>query len=324
MSQPESHAGDNLALKAFAPAAELFVLKPWISLLALLADWGLIAGAFVGAALWPHPLTYLLAALVIARSQLALAVIMHESAHGVLLRQQRLNDLLGQLFAAGPLFLSMQTYRAGHLKHHRDPMVHDDPVIAVFGLGDYPLPRGQLVRRLLADACAVGYFISAFRFARGDYRAIMPKVDKSPGYMAWEVCSMLASNALLFGLLAWFGHPWLYLGLWLLPAITLLPLLGRVRAIMEHAGLPVSADQSQNARSIVQANWQTFLFGPHAIHYHIEHHLYVRMPFYHLHAVHRQLRARQLLPEGNLYGGYMGVLRDVSYPTPASDHDAAT
>lgn len=313
MSPSKSRTGDNQALKAFAPADELFVLKPWIGLLALLADWGLIAVALAAAATWPHPVTYLLAALLIARSQLALAVIMHESAHGVLLPQQKLNDLIGQWCAAGPLFISMPTYRAGHLKHHLYPMQHDDPVVAVFGLGDYPLPRGQLARRLLADACGVGYFISAFKFARGDYRAIMPKVEKTPRQVLAEVCSMLFANGLLFGLLAWNGHPWLYLGLWLLPAITLLPLMGRVRALMEHAGLPACDDQSQNARSIVRPNWQTFVFGPHAIHYHIEHHLYVRMPFYHLRSAHQQLAARQLLPQANLYNGYIGVLRDVSY-----------
>lgn len=314
MSQPEPRAGDNRALHAFAPVAELFVAKPWISWLALLGDWTLIGAGFAGAALWPHPLTYLLAALLIARSQLALAVLMHESAHGLLLRGQRANDLVGQWLAAGPLFLSLRTYRAGHLKHHLQPMQHDDPIVAVFGLGDYPLPRGRLILRLLADLSGVGYCISAWRFARGDYRAIMPKVDKSPRQALGEVLSMLVSNTLLFGLLAWSGHPWLYPGLWLLPAITLLPLLGRVRAIMEHAGLPAHADQSQNARSIVRPNWQTFLFGPHAIHYHIEHHLYVRVPFYHLRGLHRQLAARQLLPTANLYRGYIGVLRDVSYP----------
>lgn len=314
MSQPEPRAGKNRALHAFAPDAGLFVLKPWIGCLALLADWGLIAAAFACAAIWPHPITYVLAALLIARSQLALAVLMHESAHGLLLRGQKANDLLGQWLAAGPLFLSLRTYRAGHLKHHLQPMEHDDPVVAVFGLGDYPLPRGKLALRLVADLCGVGYFISAARFARGDYRAIMPRVDKSPRQVLGELCSMLAGNGALFGLLAWSGHPWLYLGLWLLPAITLLPLLGRVRAIMEHAGLPVDADQSRNARSIVRPNWQTFLCGPHAIHYHIEHHLYVRVPFYQLGGLHRQLAAAQLLARGNLYRGYVGVLRDISDP----------
>ncbi|KAA0985947.1 fatty acid desaturase [Pseudomonas sp. ANT_J12] len=312
MSRPSSRAGDNPALNAYTLPAEFFALKPWLTLLALLADWGLIAASLAAAALWPHPVTYLLAAIIIARSQLALAVIMHESAHGVVVRHQGLNDVIGQLFAAGPLFLSLHTYRAGHLKHHLAPMRHDDPVVAVFGLGDFPLPRGKLAAKLLADLCGVGYFISAGQFARGDYRDIMPKVDKSPRRVTWEVFSMLASNGLLLGVLAWSGHAWLYPALWLLPAITLLPFMGRIRAIMEHAGLPACDDQSQNARSIVRSNWQTFVFGPHAIHYHIEHHLFVRVPFYHLRSVHQQLVARQLVPTGNLYNGYIGVLRDVS------------
>nr|WP_279607389.1 fatty acid desaturase [Burkholderia ambifaria] len=87
---------------------------------------------------------------------------------------------------------------------------------------------------------------------------------------------------------------------------------GQVRAIFEHAGLPACADQSRNARTIVRRSWQTFLFGPHAIHFHIEHHLFARMPFHHLPVVHRQLAQRQLLPDGNLYTGYGDVLRNVS------------
>ncbi|MCD5996363.1 fatty acid desaturase family protein [Pseudomonas sp. CDFA 602] len=315
MPRAESRSGQNQALNAFVLAPELFVIKPWSGSLALMGDWVLIAVSLVCAAIWPHPLVYLLAALIIARSQLALAVIMHESAHGVLLRQQRLNDWCGQLLAAGPLFLSLQTYRAGHLKHHLRPMEQDDPVIAVFGLGDYPLPRSRLALRLLADLTGAGYCISAFKFARGDYRAIMPRVDKSAHLKQWEVASMLLINGVLFGVLYWSGHPWLYAGLWLLPAITLLPLMGRVRAILEHAGFAPNADQSQNARSIVRPSWQTFFFGPHAVHYHIEHHLYVRMPFYHLPSAHRQLAAHKLLPAGNLYSGYGRVLRDVSYPS---------
>lgn len=316
--KPTSRAGDNPALNAFIPPAELFALKPWRTLLALLADWGLIAVSLAAAANWAHPVTYLVAAIIIARSQLALAVIMHESAHGVVLRHQGLNDLVGQLFAAGPLFLSLQTYRAGHLKHHLAPMRQDDPVVAVFGLGDFPLPSGKLTMKLLADIGGVGYVISAWKFARGDYREIMPKVEKSTGQVAWEIFSMLLSNGLLLGVLSVYGHAGLYLGLWLLPAITLLPFMGRVRAIMEHAGLPASDDQSLNARSIVRANWQTFVFGPHAVHYHIEHHLFVRMPFYHLHRLNQLLVTQHRVPVSNLYHGYIAVLRDVSTPAAQS------
>jgi fatty acid desaturase len=300
------------ALARFAPASALMRLNPWRVAGALAADWMLIAAAFAAAILFPHVLVYALAAVVIARSQLALAVMMHEGAHGLLARAPRMNDALGQLFAAGPLWLSLRTYRAGHLKHHRAPMHDDDPVALLFGLHDYPMARARLAMRLLLYGCGAGYALSVVKLARGEFSRALPKTPKSPAYAAWEIASMLASNGLLLGLLALAGHPLLYLGLWIVPSITLLPLAGQVRAIFEHAGLAACEDQARNARTIVQRSWQTFVFGPHAIHFHIEHHLFPRMPFYHLAAVHRQLAQQRLLPDSNLYLGYGAVMRDVT------------
>ncbi|MGY4726302.1 fatty acid desaturase family protein [Burkholderia pyrrocinia] len=306
------HAGPNAELALFVPDPALFrVSAPRVGA-ALAGDWLMIAGAFAMAIAFPHPLVYAFAAVVIARSQLALAVMMHEGAHGLLARNRRVNDVLGQLFAAGPLWLSLRTYRAGHLKHHRAPMQPDDPVALLFGVHDYPVTRGRLIGRLLAYACGIGYVTSVVKLVRGEFAHALPTVRKSRAYAAWEVASMLAGNGLLFGALALAGHPLLYIGLWVVPSVTLLPLAGQVRAIFEHAGLPACDDQSSNARTIVRRSWQTFLFGPHAIHFHIEHHLYMRMPFHNLPVVHRQLAQRQLLPEGNLYAGYGAVLRDVS------------
>ena len=161
-------------------------------------------------------------------------------------------------------------------------MEADDPVALLFGVHDYPVMRGRLIGRLLAYACGIGYVTSVVKLARGEFAHALPKVGKSRAYAAWEVASMLAGNGVLFGALAWAGHPLLYVTLWIVPSVTLLPLAGQVRAIFEHAGLPAGADQSRNARTIVRPSWQTFLFGPHAIHFHIEHHLFARVPFHHL------------------------------------------
>ena len=127
---------------------------------------------------------------------------------------------------------------------------------------------------------------------------------------------VLVLNGILLGTLFLVGHPWLYLGLWALPALTLLPFFGRMRAIMEHAGYGYSADQRLNARTIVRPNWQTFFFGPHLIHFHIEHHVYVRVPFYNLPAVHRAMAAEGLLPTKNLHRGYGSILREVTTVGP--------
>ncbi|CAB3760795.1 fatty acid desaturase [Burkholderia sp. MSh2] len=305
-------AGSNAGLARFAPDAALFRVSALRVGAALAGDWLMIAAAFALAVAFAHPLGYACAAIVIARSQLALAVMMHEGAHGLLARNRRCNDALGQLFAAGPLWLSLRTYRAGHLKHHRAPMQPDDPVALLFGVHDYPVTRARLIGRLLAYACGIGYVTSVVKLARGEFAHALPKVGKSRAYAVWEVATMLTGNGVLLGALTLAGHPLLYVGLWIVPSVTLLPLAGQVRAIFEHAGLPAGDDQSRNARTIARRSWQTFLFGPHAIHFHIEHHLFPRMPFHQLPVVHRQLAQRRLLPDGNLYAGYGAVLRDVS------------
>ncbi len=287
-------------------------INPLRSIGALVLDWALIAACFAGAIYFSHPLAYVVAAILIARTQLALAVLMHESAHGLLTRKRRVNDFVGQVFTAAPLMLSMFSYRTGHLQHHRAPMAADDPVAVVFGIADYPVPRKELAWRLFKDATSIGYFLSVRDFMRGKHRHVMAKGKPQPGSGALVLASIVITNGVMLGALAAAGHPWLYLGLWLLPALTILQVFARVRAITEHAGYPFATDQMQNARSIVRPNWQTFFFGPHRIHYHIEHHQHVRAPFYHLQEVHKVMESQGILPKANLYRGYRQVLKDVT------------
>lgn len=53
----------------------------------------------------------------------------------------------------------------------------------------------------------------------------------------------------------------------------------------------------------------------------VEHHLFVRIPFHGLGRVHREMVGQGLLPDTNLYRGYLGVLRDVSL-TPSSERQS--
>lgn len=291
---------------------ELTRILPSRSMTALALDWALIFCCFVCPVYFPYPVVYLIAAILIARTQLALAVLMHESAHGIFLPNRKLNDLIGQAFTAAPLMLSMYAYRKGHLQHHRAPMENDDPVATVFGIGDYPVSKNQLVWRLIKDVTSISYFLSILEFMKGKHREMMakiPAISEPPGLV---IASILIANGVMIAILAAIGHVGLYFGLWIFPALTFLQLFARVRAITEHAGYPPGEDQIRNARTIVRPSWQTFFFGPHCIHYHIEHHQYVRVPFYHLPNVHQFMMRQGVIPSQNLYDGYRQVLKDVS------------
>ena len=302
---------DDHAMPTPLPAY-LTELSPWRSIAALMLDWGLIAASFGCAVAFPSPLIYLAAAIVIARTQLALAVLMHESAHRVLTRNARVNDVIGQVFAAAPLMLSLYSYRRGHMQHHRAPMASDDPVAVVFGIADYPVSRSELVWRLFKDVTAIGYFLSVWKILRASRSDGLSKPPPNRARTLFVIASIVLTNAALIGALTALEHPALYVGLWLLPALTLLQLFARVRAITEHAGYGPCEDQIQNARTIVRPNLQTFFFGPHRIHFHIEHHCHVRVPFYRLAQVHALMRFDRMLPAQNLYDGYWPVLREVS------------
>lgn len=306
-----ARSGDGDVQASLALPPHLARISDGRALASLALDWLLIAACFAFAIRLAHPAAYLVAMILIARTQLALAVLMHESAHRTLLRNRRANDVVGQLFAAAPLMLSMFGYRRGHLRHHRAPMAADDPVATVFGIGDYPVPKRELWWRLFKDVTSIGYFLSVRDFAAGKHAHIMPKARKGDRRGLYALASIVAINCLMLGVLAALGHATLYLTLWLLPALTFLQLFARIRAITEHAGYPAMDDQRLNARTVVRRSWQTFFVGPHRIHHHIEHHQYPQVPFYRLPQVHALMAERGQLPAANLYRSYLRVLKDV-------------
>lgn len=272
------------------------------------------AGLFALVARWPRWWVCAVAAAVMARVQLALAILMHDAAHGRLFASRAWNDRVAQLLCAGPVLLPLATYRRGHLKHHQAPLVASDPDIIL--IGGYPVPRARLVRRLAEDAVGLSYykFLKFFRCqarrerrrrARAGAPAALPAERYlEPGFVRF---SLVAPNLGLFLVLAGSGHPWLYVLLWAVPFMTFLQVYLRVRGLAEHAGYQPGPDQARNARTIVNP-LQAFFVAPHNVNYHIEHHLYPSVPFFRLPALHALLDGRGALPPENVFRGYGRVL----------------
>lgn len=286
--------------------------------LAVLVDWGGVAALFALPVLWPHPLVYLVAMVLMARQQLALAILMHEAAHQRLFATRLLNEYGGQLFTAAGINFSMPVYRALHLKHHRIPLTDDDPDLSL--IGGYPIDAGSFRRKLVRDLLGVSYFKFVLYFVRG---ALTIRKKRSDAVAAGEVprdaskvpawfiaASILAVQGTIFAALWAAGHPWLYLTLWWLPLMTALQLLLRVRGIAEHAGYQPNADQRYCSRTVLNP-LQTFMFAPHCVAYHIEHHVYPGIPFFNLPRVHALMAERNALPPENVYTSYGAVIRDL-------------
>ena len=284
-------------------------LRTWGS---IAINWGIIAGSLAGVAAWPNPLTILAAVFLIGARQLGLAVLMHEASHRSLLSDRRLNDLAGNWLCAYPIWSDLIPYRPYHLQHHARTGSGEDPDIGL--VRPFPITRRSLVRKAWRDLSGQ----TGWKFARAAWQRTFAAYPNDPGARN-ATRGFMITNALLFGVLALLGHPALY-ALWIAAWFTSYTFVTRIRSIAEHALTPSADDPLGNTRTTVARWWERLLVAPNRVNYHLEHHLLMTVPHYHLPRMHRLLRERGILDDACVSTGYLGILRNASSRT--AGHDA--
>ena len=91
-----------------------------------------------------------------------------------------------------------------------------------------------------------------------------------------------------------------YFILWILPLVTVVQAILRLRAIAEHGATTDFSSPLTAARTNVVPAWLGWLIFPHNVNYHIEHHLYASVPQYNLPALHAALVERGLLEKAEV------------------------
>jgi len=282
--------------------ARLARRSAWRATLAIVHDLAVIAAAVsVALAFWPNPWVIAAAVIVIGTRQQALFVIAHDAAHYLLFDSRRANDLAGRLCAtlAG---LSMCTYRVVHRLHHNNLYGALDPDTALHG--GYPRGKAYLARKLLKDLAGLtawktyAYFFGAPALNSETNVALRPLADTSARLRAeaardrrWVIGLHLAA----LGVAAASGFVVEYLVLWILPLVTVVQAILRLRAICEHGAVSDTRSPLTAARTNQCPAWLAWLLFPHDVNYHIEHHLYASVPMHALPALHRALSAQGLL-----------------------------
>jgi fatty acid desaturase len=296
----------TLSSAELAPLTELNDLR---SLASVALTAGLITLALgFGVAVWPSP-WLALSVLVIGVQQHAMFILAHEAAHCRLFRSRALNDGVGRLIgmASG---ISMCTYRVIHRLHHNHLYTEDDPDTAIHG--GYPRGVAYLWKKLAQDLLGLNawktfaYFFGAPAINAESNRAVRPLDDTSAALRAsarsdrWAVLAFqLGAPVVAFALGGWAALT-LYLLLWLLPMLTVLQPILRLRAIAEHGAVTDLSSALTAARcnrtTGTLGNWlgRALLF-PHHVNHHLEHHLYPAVPHYHLPELHRLLQAKGVL-----------------------------
>jgi fatty acid desaturase len=93
--------------------------------------WGTIAAAIALVTLWPNPVSWLIAVMVVGARQLGLAILMHEAAHGGIHGNKAINEWVGQWLCAVPVGADLASYRSYHLQHHRFTQQPEDPDLSL-------------------------------------------------------------------------------------------------------------------------------------------------------------------------------------------------
>jgi fatty acid desaturase len=286
-------------------------LRSWLS---LGADWGLVFASMALVALWPHawtlPLVVVLALFAIGARQLGLAILMHEASHRSLFASRRVNDFVGSWLCAYPIWSDLAVYRPYHLQHHAKTATAEDPDLSL--VAPFPITPASLRRKLVRDLTGR----TGLKFARAAWSRSVAR-SRTSASARRAFAGFLATNALLLAGLAALGRAELYL-LWAGAWLTTNTLVTRIRAIAEHALAPDPEDPLRNTRTTLAGPLERLFLAPNRVNYHLEHHLLMTVPHYHLPRLHALLRERGVLDGACVERGYLRVLRRAaSKGTPA-------
>jgi fatty acid desaturase len=285
---------------------ELLTLRDWRSWVSIAANWGVIGAAFALVAVWPNPLTVLVALFAIGARQLGLAVLMHEAAHRTLLKNRRWNDWVGNWICAYPVWSDLRPYRPYHLQHHAKTWTAEDPDLPL--ATPFPITRSSLRRKIWRDLSGQTGWKRLRATLRRDLGRSQGRVRRNFDAGLEALGGVVLTNVVLLGVLTLVGHPALYL-LWVGAWLTTYSLVMRIRSIAEHGMVPDPGDDLGNTRTTLARLWERFFIAPNRVNYHLEHHLLMTVPHYNLPRMHRLLRRRGALEAACVTRGYGEILR---------------
>jgi fatty acid desaturase len=253
--------------------------------MAVFVDWTIIAIAIAACLVLQRWYGWVLAVFIIGNRQHALGVLMHEGVHYRITPARKYNDLLADLLTGYPVFMPTANYRAFHLAHHQFLDTPRDPEGAYYRVfpneARFPLHPAHFGFIVLRDLSGVWPPL---------IKLLLSVIWTLPGQSRRHLIPIALMHGSVQGVLIPLDLWHVYLLLWLLPLATVFMATFRIRSMTEHHGIAEAGNQRYVRQT--QDIWRTtrtirgpigcFLFGPHGINYHLEHHLYPSVPFFNL------------------------------------------
>lgn len=288
----------------------------WRWLSAVIFEWAIIGLTIWACNRWPSWWLWVMGIFLIGTRQHALGILAHEGVHFLVTRKKRWNDLLANLLAAYPLTYSVEGYRTNHLLHHRWLETASDPeritLDAYPNEWNYPLSRRRFYWLLLTDVLGLH---------RRPATTFMKYIWQVPGGNKTQLIRVALFHSAIIALAVVTGYHWSYLLLWLVPIMTVAMMCVRIRTAAEHYAIGSLEEKYTRARVSAVATTRTivgnpvtrFLFCPHNMSYHVEHHLYPSVPVFRLRALHKLLLKDPLFAErARITKGYAQLVDELT------------
>ncbi|MEY4537564.1 MAG: hypothetical protein RL171_1715 [Pseudomonadota bacterium] len=259
--------------------ATLSARSNWKGIAVIVHCWAVIGLAIVVGVMWPITIPFVV--MVVGNRQLGLNILMHDAAHALLHENRKVNDFIAYWFCAPELFI----YRPYHLQHHRFVQQSEDPDLVLSK--PFPITRTSLWRKVVRD-------LTGQTFVKQYNKTRMFYICNGLGLLAFSLAGL------------W----WAWLLMWLLPMMTWLPLVSRLRNIAEHALIVENGtDPLRHART-TYANWLERAFvAPYWVNYHCEHHMFTQIPCWNLPKAHQLLMQKGVTDRLEIQASYPAVLK---------------
>lgn len=269
---------DSIDLRPF------FNIQTWKGIFSVIQEWAMILIAAFLCETYFHWSIYIITVVFIGARYLALGLLMHESVHGLISKNKRINDIVGEVFCAWPVIVSMKSYKVKHLKHHQCLNTDEDPdyTAKTDKNWQFPMPINRFLKIVMRQLSGLGVF-ETFRVMSGKSVA-SGKPKSSRRYKFARVSFYI----IFLGGFIYFDHEMLLLKYWFVPFISWTQLINRWRRIAEHSGIehqPLDMQTRTTKHNFISR----LLLSPKNIGYHCEHHMFPSIPQYNLPKVHERL-----------------------------------
>ncbi len=205
------------------------------------------------------------------------------------------------------IICSIKAYRRYHLQHHARTQQEDDPDLILSA--PFPITRPSYRRKFWRDISGqTGYAQRKAQFLNALGDPSWPLAQRAANF--WDKLGpQLVFNLVFLAGLAAVGVWWAYPLLWLVPLLTWMMVITRIRNIAEHAVVPDSDDPLRNTRTTRAGFFERLFIAPYYVNYHLEHHLLFYVPCYNLPRVHAILSRSPHASRMEVQPNYAAVLR---------------